>query len=312
MTTAYFSSTAPWAGITKVTVDGQTMVKIPKFYVRKYTPTSGSYKGKPCWEIADNKADGFHVHPAFMHNGVEIDYFYIGAFEASVDASNSAKAASLTAKTPWVNITYDNAIKACTARNTGASGSEQYGWHMQNVWERSAVALLALVELGSPDVQTKIGAGNSSSSAAVVTGSTNAVYRDMHELWGNVWECVDGFRGGGVTTSARVFDNQGNQTYINTGATLPTGTDAWVKDILTATGTNFDLNDGFFPSSVDSTQANGTFSDYYWYPRSSDYVAYIGGYWSTGASGGLFYWRLGSASAYSDTGIGFRVAKWDI
>ena len=303
----------PWAGITKVTVDGQTMVKIPKFYVRKYTPTSGSYKGNPCWEIADNKADGFHVHPAFMHNGVEIDYFYIGAFEASVDAPNSAKASSLTAKTPWVSITYDNAIKACAARNTGVSGSEQYGWHLQNVWERSAITLFALVELGSPDVQTKIGAGNSSSSAAVVTGSTNAVYRDMHELWGNVWECVDGFRGGGVTTSARVFDNQGNQTYINTGATLPTSsTDAWVKDILTATGTNFDLNDGFFPSSVDSTQANGTFSDYYWYPRSSDYVAYIGGGWETGACCGLFSWILSNVSATSNTLIGFRVAKWDI
>ena len=307
-----FSVRKPWAGITKVTVDGQTMVKIPKFYVRKCTPTSGSYKGKPCWEIADNKADGFHVHPAFMHNGVEIDYFYIGAYGASRDVSNSAKAASLTAKTPWTSIYYDNAIEACTARNTGASGSEQYGWHMQNVWERSAVALLALVELGSPDVQTKIGAGNSSSSAAVVTGSTNAVYRDMHELWGNVWECVDGFRGGGVTTSARVFDNQGNQTYINTGATLPTGTDAWVKDILTATGTNFDLNDGFFPSSVDSTQANGTFSVCYWYPRSSDYVAYIGGHWRDGTSCGLFFWRLNSASAYSDAHVGFRVAKWDI
>ena len=43
-----FSVRKLWAGITKVTVDGQTMVKIPKFYVRKYTPTSGSYKGKPC------------------------------------------------------------------------------------------------------------------------------------------------------------------------------------------------------------------------------------------------------------------------
>jgi hypothetical protein len=306
-----FSVRKPWAGITKVTVDGQTMVKIPKFYVRKYTPTSGSYKDKPCWEIANNKADGFHVHPAFMHNGVEIDYFYIGAYEASQDASNSAKAASLTGMAPWVNITYDNAIKACTARNTGASGSEQYGWHMQNVWERSAVTLLALVELGSPDVQTKIGAGNVSNNAAVVTGSSNAVYRDMHELWGNVWDFVDGFRGGGVTTSARVFDNQGNQTYINTGATLST-TDGWVKDILTATGTNFDLNDGFFPSSVDSTQANGTFSDCYWCPHSLEYVAYIGGYWSYGASCGLFCWHLGRCSTDSGTYVSFRVAKWDI
>ena len=123
---------------------------------------------------------------------------------------------------------------------------------------------------------------------------------------------ADGFRGGRVTTRARVFDNQGNQTYINTGATLPTGTDAWVKDILTATGTNFDLNDGFFPSSVDSTQANGTFSDYYWYPRSSDYVAYIGGDCFTGASCGLFGWYLYYASTALDTAVGFRVAKWDI
>ena len=123
---------------------------------------------------------------------------------------------------------------------------------------------------------------------------------------------ADGFRGGRVTTRARVFDNQGNQTYINTGATLPTGTDAWVKDIFTASGTNFDLNDGFLPSSVDSSQTNRIFSDYYWYPSSTDYIALIGGYWYEGAYCGLFYWSLNAKSADSYSHVGFRVAKWDI
>ena len=77
----YFTTKMPWAGICSVTIDGQAMVKIPKFYVRCYTPTSGAFAGKVCREISDCAQTGYHVHPGLVHNGAEMPCFYIGAYE---------------------------------------------------------------------------------------------------------------------------------------------------------------------------------------------------------------------------------------
>ena len=77
-------------------------------------------------------------------------------------------------------------------------------------------------------------------------------------------------------------------TGVNSVVVMLSGASGMLPVALEIQLTNFDLNDGFFPSSVDSTQANGTFSDYYWYPRSSDYIAHIGGSWFYGAGCGLF------------------------
>jgi len=56
--------------------DGQVMVEIPKFYYR-YSYASNVHK----WDISFLPLAGFDVHPAFIKNGVEVDYRYIGAYE---------------------------------------------------------------------------------------------------------------------------------------------------------------------------------------------------------------------------------------
>lgn len=59
--------------------DGQVMVEIPKFYYK--------YENASPWhifKISKYPLTGFTVHPAFVVNGVENDYTYIGAYEASL------------------------------------------------------------------------------------------------------------------------------------------------------------------------------------------------------------------------------------
>ena len=292
----------PWAGICSVTIDGQAMVKIPKFYVRCYTPTSGAFAGKVCREISDCAQTGYHVHPAFVHNGAEMPCFYIGAYEAY--NAGSGKAGSKSGQTPWVSIDNPAAISACAARNTGASGSEQYGWHLQTIYERAAISMLMMIELGTPNVQTAIGAGNVSSSAAVATGSTAAKWRGIHEFWGNVWEHTDG-----ATTDAssilHIFSTQGDGTYVSTGV-VPAG--GWIKKVSEASGTNFDLNDVFIPTVSDGTESNGTFGDYCWV--AANCVLYMSGYWGYGSQAGAFSFDVGDASSGAGAGFGFRVAKY--
>ncbi len=59
--------------------DGQVMVRVPKFYY-KSSKVGNVYS----WWISPTLIAGFAVHPAFVKDGVEMDQFYIGAFEASV------------------------------------------------------------------------------------------------------------------------------------------------------------------------------------------------------------------------------------
>lgn len=297
-----FTKAYPWSGIATVTIDSQIMVKIPKFYVKVGTaPAGASQAGKKCWWVSDRARTGYHVHPAFVRNGKEVSCFYIGAYEAS---ANGAKACSIASVAPWVNITNPAAISACAARNTGAAGSEQYGWHLQNIYERHAISLLMLLELGTPNVQSAIGTGNTSSSAAVVTGGTNAVWHGIHEFWGNVWEHTDGFKtdANGI---GQIFSNQGDGSYVNTNV-IPTN--GWIKAVSEASGTNFDLKDVFIPSVVDGTEGNGTFGDYSWGTASC--VLYTSGDWGYGSRAGAFMFYVDSASSRAYASIGFRVAKY--
>ena len=290
-----FATKMPWAGITDVVIDGQAMVKIPKFYVRCYTPASGAYSGKLCREISDAATDGFHVHPAFMKAGAEIDQFYVGKYIAN-DAGSS-KAGSVAGTKPLCSITATDMTSRCTNRNTGGVT----GFHKMSVYEYAAIQLLALTELGTPNVQTAIGYGSQLATA----GTSNAVWHGIYDLWGNVYCSIDGIQGSGTTY--QVWDNQGNQTY-QTMATVANGS-GWIVDTHTADSTSlYNSADLFLPKTLDGTESNGSFGDYQW-GATTNFVVYVGGDNSYSVFG-LFAWNLGCDAASTGSYYGFRLAKW--
>jgi hypothetical protein len=59
--------------------NGQVMVQVPKFWY-KATKIGARYQ----WLISSTAQTGFVVHPAFIKDTVEKDYFYLSAFEGSV------------------------------------------------------------------------------------------------------------------------------------------------------------------------------------------------------------------------------------
>ena len=59
--------------------DGQVMVRIPKFWYRYRYVSPTHY-----WEISPVAMSDFDVHPAFIKDGSEVNYRYIGAYEASL------------------------------------------------------------------------------------------------------------------------------------------------------------------------------------------------------------------------------------
>ena len=165
------------------------MVRIPKFNLQDIDPIYGS-----------------GVHPAFVVGGIEKSEILIGAFQAKI---YDGRACSIPHVDPTVNINFDNAKAACTAKGAG--------WHLMTNWEWAAVALWCLKNGFQPRGNTNYGRsheatyetgtrqdgvapGTTSGTARILTGSGPASWRHnntftgISDLVGNVSEWVDGLK----------------------------------------------------------------------------------------------------------------------
>jgi hypothetical protein len=80
--------------------DGMVMVEIPKFYIKN---SSVGNLWKP--EISTTQRAGYEIHPAFIKDGIEVPFRYIGAYDACVQKTQAITEA--TAADPVV-ITANN------------------------------------------------------------------------------------------------------------------------------------------------------------------------------------------------------------
>jgi hypothetical protein len=147
--------------------DGNVMVEIPKFYYRiVYAGTETT------WKISAVQQSGFVTHPAFIKDGVEVDFRYMGAYDACVyddsasaylaglnlddNTANVNTAADLLASVkgiyPMVGLTRDEF--RLLAANVGT------GWRQVDFALWSAVQMLYLTEYQSFYSQNILGAGN--------------------------------------------------------------------------------------------------------------------------------------------------------
>lgn len=164
--------------------DGQVMVEIPKFYTR--TERNGSLV---TWMISDLPVQGFTVHPAFIKDGVEVNYRYIGAYDAcvydvggatylsglnydnnsgangvqvDVTASTGDKLASVSGIYPMVGLTRGEFRTLAANRGTF--------WRQLDFALWSAVQMLYLIEYQSFFSQNILGAGNTNGSYLASSG----------------------------------------------------------------------------------------------------------------------------------------------
>jgi hypothetical protein len=294
------------------------MVKIPKFY---YRHVYGEAAKKHQFWISEHPISGFKLHPAFIRAGVEKPYVLLGAYKASFGRNQADTAdtlASVSGALPAVsrNIAQFRTLAEARGTETGAN------WTQVDALTRNAVALLYLVEYADTDSQSAIGDGitHSSNTGAVASGgcdylvgaSGNAVgetgkvsvsYRGLEDLWGNVWEFVDGIN---IKANHRpyvadhgfvsdVFD----EPYTDAGFNLP-GTNNWVNNFACSAGADWLL----MPSAVGAS--SGYIPDYY-YQATGNRVALVGGRWNYGTSAGLFSWSVHVASSSAALDVGARL-----
>ena len=303
-----FGSCYPWSGIQRETLStGDVMVKLPKFWFRRYRDGNIEHI-----QIAPKPTDGFTLHPAFNHAGVEKDCIYVGAYKTS---SNNK---SVSGASPQVSQT-----RATMRTNAKAKGN---GWGLIDIAAVSAIQMLILVEFATNDAQTAIGRGYcDGNSAAISTGScdsvasltgrpagtdgkTDVVWRGIECLWGNVWEFVDGVNwNDGSYYVCNDPSKYTDDTATNYTALSFKGATNWSRSYITKDGLDTGNNDHvMLPSDAGSGSESTNQCDACW-SSTGWRVFRRGGDWAPGSCVGLFADAFAGASSESHTGIGSRL-----
>ena len=188
----------------------------------------GAHIRKARYYVSDEKKPGFRLHPAFLCDGRENDFIYVSAFEGVIfDTSEQAYILD-----DAQIADFDEDVFSSIAHAKPASGDTQNltcfntrrlaqnrgpGWEQAHAGPASASQLLMLVEYASFNMQNEIGPGVTHKEWSVGNGSENTgatvdlgnatgtaenengqfpvTYRGEENLWGNIWEWVDGVNG---------------------------------------------------------------------------------------------------------------------
>ena len=302
---------------------GQVMVEVPKFYY-KHTFSGSTHS----WEISEIPLSGFAVHPAFLKNGVEVDFRYFGAYEAS---SASSKMGSASGTTPAASKTRTTFRTEAAARGTG--------WRQVEYYLHSAIQLLYLVEYQDFNSQEMIGEGRTTlsggswdtSSYIGISGKSNAdgngtnsndsstlggdaymTYRGIENWYGNMWEMRDGWTVNDVSSSQLIMYATNNDAdFADTGSTnmtviyddtSPHASGGYISGLA-------DISNGFIGNAM-SGASNTYVGDYYWqYAGGSGWsLPMVGAAATYGSQAGAFTLTVSAASSSSTVHGSSRLA----
>ena len=304
-----FDNLMPWSGMVKETIDGNVLVKIPKFWY-KITNDSSQLK----IQISDSAQTGFKVspvHQARNANESDRDYIYIGRYKCTGSTYKS-----VSGKSPKVSIT--RATARTSISNLGT------GYYQQDFATFWTIRLLYLVEFANWNSQAVIGYGCGNNSSVQNTGVSDSMpyhtgtmqssrttygvgtqYRWIEDLWGNVREWVDGIYFS--SSSVYIITNPSNFSDTKGGTLVGTRSTSSkeIKDFFVPSEATLDW--AMYPNAVhsDSTYNNYVtdLCSYY----SDGVVLYVGGNYGQNQSYGMFYISGSNDASVYDSSIGTRL-----
>lgn len=297
--TSYFGEHPSYAGIQDEAIDGQHMVRVPAFYYRSGFIEAGENIGKKAVWISDEPAEGFSIHPAFMHKSRELKAFYIGKYQGTPDGD---KLGSQPGLMPLTNINFPAMQKAADARNRVFDG-----FQLWSIYHLGAIQMLALIEMGTPDAKSVLGNGCVNGSCVRPVDDTEvaqATWRGIVGLWGNVFQMVDGLQTD-AERRYRIWDAEGNKSYVDTGVKSPDS--GWFHRRTRRHGNRFDMGAVFVAKKTRDGRDASAYGNYFWGYENA--VAYHGGYYGNGATAGLFCLHVHDAASSASPNIGGRLAK---
>lgn len=305
-----FDSYAPWSGMKECNLNASgtvtawkgdssfarsndyTMVFVPEFYVAAKRNGTKQY-----FYVSDKPKTGMTKHPGSGK--------YVGRYHMNSGGY------SISSPYPWVNIT------RLTARNKAKSVGSKF--HLYDFATYCAIIFLYVVEFADWNCQNKIAYGRVNQSSAITSGKTDTMvyhtgtagsrisdgaaecqYRWIENLWGNVYQWVDGFNANGTTvyycTDPSKYADDTATGYTKIG-TLPAS--GYIKDLIVTD------NGLLIPKTTGGSETT-YIPDYMW-SSSGWRVLCVGGDWSYGANAGLLCFVANNASSDSGSSISARL-----
>lgn len=288
-------------GFSRSTKD--TMVYIPEFWFKV-----AEIGGKRYFYISDKPRDGFSKHPGSGK--------YVGRYHATEDYM------SKTGVAPIVSITRDQARQGAMAKGEKWSQLDYTTW--------CAVWLLYLVEFADWDSQKKIGRGyvdmawqdgkaNNGGTdtmtyhtgrAAGTDGKTCIQYRHIENIWGNIYQFVDGINFNYENVYA-CYDHTkyADDTDVNYEWIGETPIDDDTSGYIKALASPDDAEPwAFIPTNCEGSETT-YIPDCAWIYGDYEewYILCVGGYWSHRSYAGLFYFNADNTSDDYNSNIGARL-----
>ena len=313
-----FDNLYPWNGMVRETVDGNEVVKIPKFWYKIEKTNS-----KLSIQIADAPRTGFNVSPAHRARGSypEQDYVYVGRYHSDSNYK------STSGVIPVANIT-----RATARTNQAAIGNGYYQLDF-SLWV--TIWMLYLVEFANWNTQSMIGYNCGNNSSKENTGSTDTMpyhtgtmqaskttygvgvqYRYIEDPWGNVLDWCDGITFGpdennNAGEGIYCFEDFENysDSYSTSGAVLVgrrANVSNYIQDFDQSNVSGFDWV--LYPGNGDTASSQSQVPDGCDF-NAAGVVLFVGGYYNQYAYLGLFYLNGNNAASYRSGYIGVRLQK---
>ena len=308
---SWFDDYMPWAGMERKNYvngqivnfvdysNGETYVYIPQFWSKIINDTEESKMYIYISAVQDSRLT---LHPGSGK--------YMSRYECN---SNFLSAPGTTPKVSTNLGEFRTGITAIDSKHY------QYDIHTY-----AALKLLYIVEFAHLNTQSKIGAGITSGGTALTIGETDILtyhtgrvdgtadnvsaiqYRWIENLWGNVWNWVDGIliQDGLVyiCNDRTKYASSITSDYESTGLYTPTNSN-WHK-------TDQDYNNCYLiPLTTGSSDSTYT-CDYYYYSSGLRGLG-VGGSCSSGSKAGLFAWSDSNVPGYPSASIGGRAVLVD-
>jgi hypothetical protein len=237
--------------------------------------------------------------------------------------------------------TIGNTTAADTPRNVTLghsrtlAGNIGAGWGVLNCWSLSAIQLLFYTEYCGADSQTLIGKGivdkasgtgfagensgalsantnigvNGTGTGTGTNGLTPVVYRGIENLWGNIWQFIDGWNA--VDAEYRLINRDGTGTLADTLAGgsyeastgAPITSDGYISNILYEDLTAF----AFIASAVSGSSGDYLHDSWYAHDATETNILLVGGLWDLGAAAGVGCRNAFNVAAYAGRNIGSRL-----
>ena len=310
-----FDAYAPWNGMKECNLDSSgkvtawkgdrsfstersyTMVFVPAFYVA--AKRSGT---KQYFYVSDKPKNGMTKHPGSGK--------YVGKYHSCENPSDYIEA-SMSGQAPEVL-----AKRSAFRSKIKAIGDK---FHLYDFATYCAIIWLYIVEFADWNCQSKIGHGLTNGNASAFnSGNTDLMtyhtgyasgtyengyvqYRWLENLWGNVYQWVDGFNANGATvfacTDPGKYADDTETGYTKIGI-LPSN--GWIKD-LTVT------DDGLLIPKTTGGSETTNVPDYLYMQSTGRRALCVGGSWNEGAYAGLLCFNAGNSSSGSYSNVSARL-----